>query len=99
MSNYVQFYKEINGERWIRYAFDNVRSIDDCELVRTEYSSIYGDEQFISFAKYTMDNAYQVATETWCEYLTLFGHTSYIGQPSTSQNSPTQQLGGGFSVE
>ena len=88
MANYVQKCKEINGERWIRYAFDNVTSIDDCELLRNEYSSIHGDDQFISFVKYTMDNAFQVATETWCEYLTIFG-----------QNSPSQQLGGGFSVE
>jgi len=69
INNYIKNCKEVAGERWIRYAFDNVTSLEDCEELKKEYTREHGDQQFLSFAKYTMDNTFQVATETWYQYL------------------------------
>ena len=55
-----------NGKFWD--AFHGVQSVKECIFLQERYVKLYGETGFISRARYTSGNTYQVATEAWFEY-------------------------------
>lgn len=55
-----------DGKFWD--AFHGVRSVKECIFLQERYVKLYGETSFISRARYTSGNTYQVATEAWFEY-------------------------------
>ena len=50
-------------------AFHGVKTLEECDFLCEKYEKLYNDKNFLSRVKYTINNTYQVAAETWHLYL------------------------------
>ena len=64
-----QFFERVikpDGKFWD--AFHYVQSLKECKFLEELCIKLYDRKTFISRARYTLGNTYQVATESWFEY-------------------------------
>ena len=52
-------------------AFHGVITIEECNFLYERYTKDYDSRTFMSRVRYTIGNTYQIAAETWTQYLQI----------------------------
>lgn len=71
------------SEHFIWNGFHGVVTLEDCDFLYERYVPFHGYYSFISRIKYTIGNTFQIAAETWTQYLQIHEY-SQVQKPVES---------------
>jgi hypothetical protein len=70
----IAFYEKCSNEGTKNFfwnGFNNTTTTEECDFLYTKYSEKFGKETFFSRIVYIIRDTYQIAAETWTQWLSI----------------------------